>query len=188
MFFLNKPSLVAISGVSGTGKTTLIRQIESHLGNVRVITHTSRPPRTGESASDYKFCTLEEINSLQDTLWVKENYGNKYAVTGSSITKIIGRSGIAFLPTISTHHGELRDFCKSVAYGYIGIHLAAPAPEDLRQRMLDRGDFEPQISDRLKKISAIEASVKIDTSLHIISPGTMDEVFQTVMAIIATHQ
>lgn len=116
--------VMAVSGVSGTGKTTLISNLEKVFPGCRVTTYTTRRMRPTESPFEYNFCTVEEMESLPDTLWVKENYGNFYAVTRSSFLAPIKACGIALLPTITPHHETLRAQLTDVRH--VGIHLLSP--------------------------------------------------------------
>lgn len=57
--------LIVITGATGTGKTTVSAYLRDNYRIHRVMTHTTRPPRTGEqNGVDYyfvdtgKFCRL----------------------------------------------------------------------------------------------------------------------------------
>lgn len=59
-----------IFGKSGTGKTTLLKQLveDENLGLAPIITCTTRPPREGEvNEIDYYFISEEEFNDLKET-------------------------------------------------------------------------------------------------------------------------
>ncbi len=182
MFPHQKQIIVGVSGVSGTGKTTLIRNLEEHFPNSRVITYTTRLPRPGESSQDYHFCTREEISQLPDTLWVKENYGNLYAVTRSSFFHTLRTSPVAILPTITSHHPTLMNTLTEVTY--IGIHLVSSSSEELAKRISLRGDVATNIEQRLSDIARIDAKARTFDYVHSLPPASPPLLLGAVLAIL----
>lgn len=56
--------LIGICGKSGTGKSSLVKELEN-LGYKRIVTDTTRPPRKGEvNEVDYYFDSEEEFDEL----------------------------------------------------------------------------------------------------------------------------
>jgi guanylate kinase len=183
MFFEN-PRLVAVSGVSGTGKTTLIENLVGKFPDCRIITYTTRPKRTNESLDDYHFCHLRMLQELPDKLWVHENYGHHYAVTRSSIETLLNQHGIALLPTTTSHHSELRTIFTKVRY--VGIHLLAPARQELYDRMQKRGDETSSIEHRLMEIERIDQKAIDDVGLYKIKPNQPAKVLEEVLSLLKT--
>jgi len=186
MFFDTPPHLISISGVSGSGKTTLINQLEVTFGGGRIITHTSRPCRPTESGHDYHFCTTEQIHALTDALWVKENYGNWYAVTASAVYQPLRRIGIGFLPTITSHHNTLHRRLPDVICTH--IHLLAPSVEELRGRLQKRGSDTATVKTRLREINRIDSKALADRHIKTVTPNTAEVTFVEVMGIIRDAQ
>jgi guanylate kinase len=179
--------VVGVSGVSGTGKTTLITELESRYSGSRVITYTTRTQRVSEPDDAYHFVTLSDIQALTDVLWIKENYGNHYAVTMSSFCEAAARSGgIAIIPTITSHHRTLRG-----AFGtdnYLGIHLLSPAKDELCTRMQQRGEEDARIVERLAEIEKIDGRAIGDSSLCLVTPKTADAALVEVISLIECRQ
>lgn len=181
------PILVAVSGLSGSGKSTLIAHLERHYGGGRVITHTTRPVRPGEPANSYHFVTEDEIRSLQDTLWVCENYGHLYAVTKSAIATALEQTGVALIPTTTSHHHTLEPLLRSGKY--IGIHLAAPSEATVRRRLARRGENAATIADRLATRDLVERRAWQNPSLLIIPAAVSEEAtFTLVRKLIDDHR
>jgi len=75
--------LVIISGPSGSGKGTVVKQLDTAKGYARSISVTTRAPRAGEEdGQDYFFTTPEEFTRmrqenelLEHALFVGHNYG-----------------------------------------------------------------------------------------------------------------
>lgn len=180
---MSKPCIVAVSGVSGTGKTTLISNFEKVFPGCRVVTYTTRPKREHEHPADYHFCTKDALLTLPDALWIKENYGHFYAVTRTAFLEPIAACGIALLPTITSHHETLRAYLTHVHH--IGIHLLSPTRSELENRMIQRGDAPAMIAERLREIERIDSKARSNPLIHCLHPSSEDLILQTVLAILA---
>ncbi len=180
---MSKPCVVAVSGVSGTGKTTLISNFEKVFPGCRVVTYTTRPKRQHEHDSDYHFCTKDALLALPDALWIKENYGHFYAVTRAAFLEQIRACDIALLPTITSHHDTLRVHLTDMHH--IGIHLLSPTRSELENRMSNRGDAPAMIAERLREIERIDNKAKNNPLLHCLHPSSEGLILQTVLAILA---
>ncbi len=176
------PCLVAISGVSATGKTTLITALTAHSSGVRVITHTTRPRRHNEPDTAYHFCSPAELRQLPDVLWINHHYGNDYAVTKTAVMEAVTQIGLGLLPTVTTNHQRLRSLLPEIHH--IGIHLLAAPREELTKRMLAREESPETIDQRLKEIERIDQKALADPSLKCIPPSEAYTVFIKASSII----
>ena len=74
-----KGKLFVVSGPSGVGKTTIVRQAIERLSKdydiERIVTYTSRPPREGEEpGQDYIFISSDEFKQKQqDRFFLETN-------------------------------------------------------------------------------------------------------------------
>lgn len=87
-----KGNIIILSAPSGTGKTTILKQVMPELGPISFsISHTTRAPRTGEQHGvDYYFVSKDEFLNLQakgDFIEWAEVHGNYY---GTSIQAVLG--------------------------------------------------------------------------------------------------
>ena len=78
---MNKGKLVVLSGFSGAGKGTIVKQLIERYGYSLSVSATTRAPREGEvDGKDYYFKTTDEFLSLVDYIglieWTKyvDNY------------------------------------------------------------------------------------------------------------------
>lgn len=72
-------TIIVIVGGSGSGKTTIAHQLETH-GFERLITTTTRSMREGEvNHHDYHFVSKEEFKNL-DKIEESEYGGNHYGI------------------------------------------------------------------------------------------------------------
>ena len=60
--------LIAICGVSGSGKTSLVNKISKKYGYTVLKSYTTRKPRENDDAdlTSHEFCTLEEAQIIAD--------------------------------------------------------------------------------------------------------------------------
>lgn len=84
-------NLILVSGLSGAGKTTLIRAVLEVLPKLTYLhTATTRPPRSGEADGiEYQFVDDEEYETLRQTSkhWDHAEYhGYKY---GADVAKVL---------------------------------------------------------------------------------------------------
>ena len=129
-----------VSGPSGVGKNTLIRELEERDAVVRAVTATTRKPREGEEhGKDYYFVSSETFER-----WVEEGRfleharycGNRYGTPVFSINEAL-ESGRAVVLVIEVQGAmQVRDKHPDVRL----IFIAPPSEEELRRRLTGRGD------------------------------------------------
>lgn len=84
--------LIAILGVSGSGKTSLVNKVSKKYGYTYLKSYTTRPPRENDEAdlSSHEFCTMQEAAfiSENDEIVAKNWFdGNFYFATKSQLDK-----------------------------------------------------------------------------------------------------
>ena len=142
-----KGTLFVISAPSGAGKTTLVREVldrlRAELGLMRVITHTSKQPRTGEvQGVDYHFLSEEEFKQkIEEEFFIEHStvYGAYYGVAKALFKKldegihhiaIVDRAGAASLKAkvaMQFLFGFIRQRRKFLSNGFL------PAPRIVRK-------------------------------------------------------
>ena len=55
--------MIILIGESGSGKTTILNELEKK-GYKKAVNHTTRPKREGEDSSEYKFVTKDEFEKM----------------------------------------------------------------------------------------------------------------------------
>lgn len=146
---MNDAKIYIIVGGSGSGKTTLVENlVKSDLGLTKVLTHTTRKPRSKELDNiDYIFITVPEFQKLMSVNYFLEYsnaYGNWYgtskiAFNNKSQSKII----------ILDAQGAI-NLKKIYPSSYI-IYIPTEK-EVLQQRLSLRGDTE----DSVERIALID--------------------------------
>ncbi len=144
--------LLILSGPSGTGKSTLIRQMlaDRSLPLRLSVSVTTRQPRPGEeNGIDYHFWTRERFLKEQLTgafLEWAEVYGNFYGTLASEVEPHRQR-GIGVLLDIDTQGWEQ---VKRIYPDAVSIFVKTSSEETYEKRLRDRGtESEAVIQKRL---------------------------------------
>lgn len=188
-------TIVTITGASGVGKSTLEGRLMAHFGGGRIIAHTSRNPRPGEAKMNYVFCPRwklrfwMQINTFWKTnyLWVKSAHGNLYAAHVSQFYRALSQTGsVAFGCISDGYHQVVADRFEPEGIICKGIHLLHPGDEELRRRLEDRKEDKETIERRLATSRLVEELALKNPRLHLIEPGSPEQVFKAVIEIVGT--
>ena len=143
--FLNKTRqgvMFVIEAPSGTGKTTIIKELLSQDKNLKFsVSVTTRKKREGEiEGVDYYYISDEEYNKLlkQDAFYeyVDSQYGNRYATLKSEVDAFIntGQDVIFDMDWIGMH--QIKSKAKSKV---VSIYLLPPSIKEVKKRLENRG-------------------------------------------------
>ena len=171
----NRPSqqglFIVISGPSGTGKTSVIRELcESDTTLAFSISATTRPPRSDEADGvDYYFLDETEFEALINSggflEWVKYG-GHYYGTLKSTIESTIER-GKDLVLEIDVH-GAMK--VKDLGIRYTSIFLLPPSLESLEKRLRNRKtESDSELQQRLLTAKSEFAYVK-DYEYCILNP------------------
>lgn len=146
-----KGRIVILSGPSGVGKDTVLEAwIQRNSNIVRVVTYTSRNPRSGEvNGVDYNFVTRERFRELAAAgffLEWKEVHGNLYATPLADMEDILRSGQVAVLKI------DVQGAIDAMALrpDALSIMLLPPSWEELERRLRDRNtDSEEVVVRRL---------------------------------------
>jgi len=149
----NQGGLTVISGPSGGGKTTVIREIlKIHPEYDYSISTTTRPPRKNEvDGADYHFISrsaFEELIKRDLFIEFAEVHGEYYGTERDMIEREIAL-GKQILLDIDVIGGEAirNNFKESIL-----VFLSPPSEEDLENRLINRcTDSGSQIIKRLSR-------------------------------------
>ena len=137
-------TMILLVGASASGKTEIAKYLQSHYGIKKVVTHTTRAMRCGETQDvDYHFVTQDEFSHLKakNAFVETTNYnGNEY---GSSKAEVADDKVLIVDPT------GLQAFIKLNNPRIITFFLDAKE-ETRRQRMAQRGDGKNAIESRIE--------------------------------------
>ena len=147
--------LIVISAPSGSGKTTIAREIIRLHPSLRFsVSATTRQKREGErEGEDYYFLTKEEFRSRVDrgefVEW-EELFGNYYGTLKSELDNAL-MNGRHLLFDVDVKGGIS---IKQVYPSALMIFIRTPNEEILHERLLNRGtETEEVLAMRLKRVS-----------------------------------
>jgi len=147
-----KNLLFIISAPSGTGKTSLCKEVIRNLSNLTSsVSYTTRKPRSGEmDGRDYFFVSPEKFqHMLGQGLFVEwtEIYGNRYGTSKAFIERLM-KDQVDILFDIDSRGA--RKILELYPEG-ISIFVLPPSLQELKKRLISRGTDSPEtITSRLK--------------------------------------
>jgi len=176
--------IFVMSGASGTGKTTLSRQLEKELGLFFSVSATTRPPRAGEEQGrDYRFLSREEFDKMvQEGRFLEwaSVHGQFYGTPREPIEQNLGQ-GRDVLLDLDTQ-GALN--LKKLVPQAVLIFIKPPSIEELRKRLESRGTDSPEtIAGRISRAEhEIEQSVHYD---HVVVNHDLEQAKRELKDIIS---
>jgi guanylate kinase len=158
----HKGTIFVVSGASGTGKTTLCRELERDLGLYFSVSATTRAPRAAETEGrDYRFLSRSEFDKMlerdQFLEWAQV-HGQSYGTPREPIESRLkeGRDVLLDLDT----QGAIQ--LKALFPEAVLIFIKPPSLEELRKRLTTRAtDSEDVIARRIER-----AEHEIEQSSH----------------------
>ncbi len=142
-------NLFVVAAPSGTGKSSLVNallEIESKLAVS--ISHTSRAPRGQEQdGREYHFIGEQEFRAMvaeQAFLEWAEVHGNLYGTSKEAIRDRLAQGDDVVLEI--DYQGALQ--VKHLFPTAVLIFILPPSWDELRQRLMRRGDTEPTVIER----------------------------------------
>ncbi len=138
-------NLIIISAPSGTGKTTLVKEVQQRLHNIRAsISYTSRPARTDEvNGKDYQFVTRQKFKSMitgEEFLEWAEVHGNLYGTSRETVQQMLNE-GMDVILTIDVQ-GAAKT--RRIFPDAISIFVLPPSYDALAERLDKRGSTQAE--------------------------------------------
>ena len=173
---MNKGKLVILSAPSGTGKTSICKELLKRNKNWKFsISATTREKRSDEvDGEDYIFMTIEQFEHKQnfgEFLEWQFVHGNRYATPIDPIEKTIDSNNIILLDIdVKGSMNIIEEFEENV----ISIFIEPPGfnneeqLEILNDRLIKRGQSETLINQRLKRFE-LEMGYKEKFGHHFIN-------------------
>lgn len=137
--------LIIITGPSGSGKNSISKYLTDTYHIPRVITHTTRLPRTGErDQQNYYFETPEsfsELHLFEETQFNKQRYGSSQ----EGLLRAWDKNEVA---SIILENEGAQKYMQTLKCPKILLYVTTPHN---RNRMVARGDLLQQITQRLQQ-------------------------------------
>ena len=146
---MNKGSLAVVSGFSGAGKGTLMKNLLAKYNNYALsISCTTRKPREGElDGREYFFKTKEEFEEMisKDELMEYARYVDNYYGTPKEFVRSQLDAGKDVLLEIEIQ-GALK--IKEKFPEAVLVFITPPSGEELKSRLIGRGTESPEVVEK----------------------------------------
>lgn len=182
-----KGFMIVLSAPSGTGKTTVCREVVKKDKNVKYsISCTTRPRRKGERhGRDYLFCTREEFEEMirkNKLLEYEEVYGYYYGTPRKKVEELL-KKGYDVIADLDIK-GALN--LKKKLPGTVTVFLFPPSLKELERRLKKRGDSLKQVKERLKYArEEMERAKEFD---YIVMNDKLKKTVEDILAIIRAER
>lgn len=179
----NKGMLLIISGPSGSGKGTVVKQLDTINKYALSISITTREKRAGETeGKDYFFSTVEEFHDMRNNNDLLEHAvfcNNYYGTPKSYVEKQIEEGSIVILEIDVNGALQVKEkFPESVL-----LFLMPPTLDELTRRLINRNTEEADvIQGRLNR--ALEEIELIDQYDYLIINDVVEQAVEMIDTIV----
>ena len=182
--------LVVVSGPSGVGKSTIVREVLARTGAVFSVSATTRAPRPGETdGRDYHFvdrAAFEDLIARGEMLEWAEVFGQYYGTPAERV-----RQGLAAGDTVVLDidvQGGLQVARKMPEATFVLI--LPPGEAELKRRLAGRGTEDPQAAERRFAQARQEIRAATDSGVytHTVINADLDQAVDEVVRIVTEEQ
>jgi guanylate kinase len=142
-------NLIVVAAPSGAGKSSLVKALLEIEAKLAVsVSHTSRAPRGQEQdGREYHFIGAEQFREMVKAdafLEWAEVHGNLYGTSKAAIQERLSHGDDVVLEI--DYQGALQ--VKRLFPNAVLVFILPPSWDELRQRLMRRGDTEPEVIER----------------------------------------
>ncbi len=181
---MNRGTLFVISAPSGTGKTTILKQVMAVVPGLSFsISHTTRSPRAGErDGVDYHFVDRDRFVAMREAgafLEWAEVHGNFYGTSRATVEANLAAGADIILDIDVQGCRQVR----ATAGDAVSLFVVPPSWQELERRLTGRGtDNEETI--RLRLANARKEMADIVDYDYVVVNDLLDSAVATMLAII----
>lgn len=180
--------LFIISAPSGAGKTSLVRALlQSDLNLSLSISHTTRPPRTGEiNGCDYHFVAVETFKQMLlrgEFIESAEVYGNFYGTSQQWINQAIA-SGQDILLEIDCQGARQ---IQQIFPQAVSIFILPPSADALAMRLKSRAQDNSDVIQKRLAAAREEISHLAEFD-YIVINNQLDEALNDLICVIKAER
>lgn len=182
--------LLVISAPSGAGKTTVCnRLLATTSGLARVVTCTTRPPRTGErDGVDYNFlkpAVFEKKLSAGDFLEHASVYGHSYGTPRHEVLRLL-RSGTDVLVALDVQGAAtMRALAAKDPFlreALVTVFITPPSIDELEARL--RGRAQDTVEAIARRVQTARSEIRVWSSFdYLVISATMENDLRRVRTI-----
>lgn len=180
--------LFIITAASGTGKTSLVKELLATTDNLTVsISHTTRAPRPGESDGvHYHFTTVDAFKQMIDEsafLEYAQVFDNFYGTTRQAVEHLLN-DGVDVILEIDWQ-GALQ--VKEKFSDAVMIFILPPSRDALRSRLSGRGQDSDEVIEKRLAGSLTEMR-QYDKFDYVVINDDFAEALADLQTIIKSHR
>ncbi len=184
---MKKGNLIVISGFSGSGKGTVVKQLVEKPGYILSVSATKREPRAGEvDGKEYYFKSVSDFQNLIDyngfiewAMYVENYYGTPRKFVEDEMAK--GNDVILEIEV----QGAMN--IKNQYPDAILIFVTAPSADSLKERLIGRGtESEEVINKRMRR--AKEEVDDVDVYEYVVVNDEVDNCVEAINSIIVCQK
>ncbi len=159
-----------ITGPSGVGKGTLIKELLSRVPNLELsVSATTRAPREGEvNGRDYHFLTPEQFDeriAAEDFLEFATYSGNLYGTLRSEVERRLSEGHSVVLEIEVQGARQVRAAMRES----VQVFIAPPDAAVLRERLDGRGTDSPTAIDARLEVAAQEMAAQDEFAYRVVN-------------------
>ncbi len=183
------PKIISFTGVSGTGKSTIVEELLKDNTFQLLTSTTTRPKREHELKGEYEHVSIEEFKQLKEEsafLWTAHYAGNYYGTKKEFIDNALASDKISLIILVPETVPVLLNYAKE---SVLPIFIRTPSKEMLLQRMQHRHEGQEVINKRMQDVGVWETQAR-DSNIpyaYIKNEGTIKQAVDNVNKIISTH-
>ena len=180
--------LFIITAASGTGKTSLVKELLATTDNLTVsVSHTTRAPRLGESdGTHYHFTTVDAFKQMIDEsafLEYAQVFDNFYGTTRQAVERLL-HEGVDVILEIDWQ-GALQ--VKEKFSDAVMIFILPPSRDALRSRLSGRGQDSDEVIEKRLAGSLTEMR-QYDKFDYVVINDDFAEALADLQTIIKSHR
>ena len=185
---MNKGKLFIVSGPSGSGKDTILKEVLSQNPEIFFsISSISRPMRVGEVEGEkYHFITKDEfLKLIEDDMLLEHNEfcGNYYGSPKAPVMDAIAAGRDAILEVDVNGAAQVRKVMPEA----VSVFIMPPSYEELRRRLSGRGtETEDVIEARMK--TALAEIARADEYDFIVVNDVLSEAVIDLVTVIKCNR
>jgi len=183
--------IVTFTGPSGVGKTTIVKELlRRHSDWGMVLSQTSRETRDTDLPGEYK-CNVSKKEFLRmrkegRDLWIETAHGNTYATLAADVLQALLSKGLSLMQILHTSVIKIHAYAPGKV---LSIFILPPSEEEMRRRLINRGDSPEQVERRISDCKKWEEEARAsDISYEFIrNDRTVAEAVETIEDVIESR-
>lgn len=149
--------ILTLTGVSGTGKTTIAKALKKRLPTAQLLTsYTTRAKRASDVAGEYAYLdheTFDRMNANGEFLWDIAFTDVKSGTTKKSLRAALeDELKVSIMILVPDVLPKLYAFADKLGkrHAILPVYIPSPSEQTLRKRMRKRGEADIKIEQRIR--------------------------------------